>query len=222
MHLAIEKEHLNAVEELVHLGAEMKADANGLSPSAYAYRTGNLDLINALERQNGSNEDKTFQLSRKRIAKMTLAFQKALNESNLYACERFVTQGFPIDSEIWEPWPITPLMLALSERLPSRTVEWLLRKGAKVSIVFEGPEMPDYDTPLEAAIAVQDYNHLLPTLLRRYLEEDGDFSCLKQTPLHVAVYKRNYEGLRVLLAELRQLSYNVEDVINQKTIYLTA
>ncbi|KAI0909632.1 ankyrin repeat-containing domain protein [Ustulina deusta] len=216
LHLAIEGEHLRAVKELLQLGAKMKVDAHGLSPIAYAYRTGNLELINALERQNKDDENLIFQPSRKGIIKMADAFYVALNSGDLDACETFVTQGLPIDSEMCKPWPVTPLMLALSEHMSSQVVEWLLGNGAKVSIAFEGPNMPKYATVLEAAIADQKYNHLLHTLLRRYLEEDGDFSRLKQTPLHVAVWKRNYEGLRVLLDELCQLSDKVKDVVNQK------
>ncbi|KAI0437067.1 ankyrin repeat-containing domain protein [Xylaria telfairii] len=216
LHLAIEREQLGAVKQLLRLGAEMKADANGLSPLAYAYRTGDLRLVDALERHNENNENETFQLSRKGVEKMTNAFSTALNKGDLNACERFVPQRLPIDLEICYPWHVTPLMVALSKRMPSRVVDWLLSMGAKVSIVFEGPNLPEYATALEAAIAVKDYNHLLPTLLRRYSEEDGDFSRLKQTPLHVAVHEENYEGLRVLLDELHQLSYNVKDVVNQK------
>ncbi|KAI1124252.1 ankyrin repeat-containing domain protein [Nemania abortiva] len=216
LHLAIEAEHLATAKALIELGAKLKVDARGLSPLVYAYRTGKLELVNALERRNENDGNMTFQLGPTGIAKMADAFYVALDKGDLDVCERFITQGLPIDSEMPEPWPVTPLMLALTSGMSLRIVEWLLRKGSKVSVLFEGPDMPVYYTALEAAISNQVYNSLLPTILRRYLREGGNFGRLRQTPLHRAVSAGNYEGLTILLDELRQASYNVCDIVNQK------
>ncbi|KAI0531922.1 ankyrin repeat-containing domain protein [Xylaria digitata] len=194
LHLAVERQRLYAVQELLDLGAEVKADAHGLSPAVYAYRTGNFLLMGVLRDQNKEDRNKTFQQNGKDSIYMAEAFYVALNEEDLDACERFITKG-----------------------MSSRIVEWLLGKGAKVSIVFKGRNMPKYATALKAAIAKKNYNRLLPTLIRRYLEEGGDFRRQRQTPLHVVVQRDNYKGLRVLLKELRQISYNIKDVVNQKT-----
>ncbi|KAJ2983550.1 hypothetical protein NUW58_g6229 [Xylaria curta] len=216
LHLAIDGEHLGAVKELLQLGAKMKVDTYGLSPLDYAYRKGNLMLINAVQNGAKGDESMTFELGSKVITEMADAFYVALSRGDLDVCNTFIAQGFPIDSEMCEPWPVTPLMLALSEGMSSEVVEWLLTQGAKASIVFEGPNMPEYSTALEAAIADEDYNHLLLLLLHRCLEEDGDFSCMKGMPLHVAASEENYDGLRVLLDELLRKSYNVRDIVNQK------
>ncbi|KAI0103982.1 ankyrin repeat-containing domain protein [Nemania sp. FL0031] len=218
LRLAIERGHPSTVKLLLELGAEVKVDANGVSPLACAYRTGNFELINILRGRTRDDRIMPLQLSPKDIRKMADAFSIALRKGDLDVCERFITQGLPIDSEMCDPWPVTPLMLALYEHMPSQTVEWLITKGAKVSVTFEGPNMleHDTDTALGAAIAKRDYNPLLPTLLRHYVGEGGDFSRLRQTPLHTAVWRDNHEGLTILLNELHQLPCDVEDVVNQK------
>ncbi|KAI1743289.1 ankyrin repeat-containing domain protein [Xylaria scruposa] len=217
LHQAASDGRLDAVKELLRLGAEIKVDANGLSPLVYAYKTGNSDVINALEGRNENHQNITSQLSPKAMVLIADAFHVALENDDLDACKGFVDQGLPIDSEMCDPWPVTPLMLALCEGMPSEVVEWLLEEGAKVSIIFEGPEMPQYATALEAAVADPYYNHLLPTILRRYSNEGGNFH-LEQTPLHVAIQNANYEGLRVLLDEMRQTCYDIEHIVNQKSL----
>ncbi|KAI3323768.1 hypothetical protein HD806DRAFT_522334 [Xylariaceae sp. AK1471] len=84
LRLAVEKRHLDTVKELLQLGAKMEVDEHGLSPLAYAYRTRNTQLINALKSQNGG--DTVFQLSLKGIAKMKHAFYMALMKGHLDAC----------------------------------------------------------------------------------------------------------------------------------------
>lgn len=217
MHLAIEGEHPGVVRELIQLGAKMEVDEHGLSPLACAYRTGNLEMIKALEVQIKKDKGVAFRLTRKGISRMAHRFYMALMKGDLDACAAFVPQGFPIELEMPQPWPVTPLMLALHKDMPCKEVEWLLNNGAMVSTVFEGPDMPSYATALEAAIANPKYNGILPSLLHRYIKEDGDFNHLKQTPLHVATECKNYEGLKILLDELRQSSYNVKDIVNQKS-----
>lgn len=75
-------------------------------------------------------------------------------------------------------------------------VKWLLRKEAKVSITFEGPKMPKHAKALEAAIAVDGYNHLLSTLLRRYKQEGGDFSRLKTDGIACSCVDKELRGAR--------------------------
>ncbi|GAP89886.1 putative ankyrin repeat protein [Rosellinia necatrix] len=218
LHLAAENGQLGAADELLGLGAEIKIDKHELSPLDYAYRTGNLELINTLKSRSKNAKFSMNQLKRKDIATMSDSFYHHLHKGDLDACEILITSGLSIDSEMRKPCPVTPLMLSLHERMPYMTVEWLLTKGAKVSIVFEKTDMQPYATALEAAIAEKDYHTLLPPLLRRYLQEGGDFSCLKQTPLLVAMERRNYKGLEIFLTELNQLSYNVKLVVNQRAL----
>ncbi|KAI0502938.1 ankyrin repeat-containing domain protein [Xylaria bambusicola] len=216
LHLAVEGQHTDVVEELLNLGAKMKTDVHGLSPLVYAYKTGNNQLIRIFRDLNNENESMIYQLDEKDSAHMTEAFYMALSQGDLNACERLLTRGWPIDSEICKPQPVTALMLAISKKMSSRAVEWLLEKGAKVSIVFEGPNMPEYATALEAAIADDDYNPILFTLIEHYLNEGGNFNSQKQTPLHVAVKRENLGGLEILSRFLHKLP-NVLEIINQRS-----
>lgn len=91
MRLVVKKRKLDTVKELLQLGAKIEVDEHGLSSLAYAYRTGNTQLINVLKSQNGGGT--VFQLSRKGMAKMKYAFYMALMKGDLDACGGFVAQG---------------------------------------------------------------------------------------------------------------------------------
>lgn len=202
LHLAVKSGHPFVVEELLSMGAESKACNLGLTPLSYAYNGSNLGIIRLLRDREGHISSTTSPTSSKGLEAMAAAFCNAMKRNDIQACKGIHRQGFPLDYELISPWPVTPLMFAVCNRFHPSMVEWLVKCGSKVSIVFQGPQFPQYLTVLEAAIATPMYNGLLPVLLTKYFQEGGSFLRLPRTPLNTAVTSRNHEGLTILLDKL--------------------
>lgn len=202
LHLAVKSGHLLVVEKLLSMGAKSKACNLGLTPLSHAYNGSNLDIINLLRNLEGHVSSSTSPTSSKGLEVMAVAFCNAMKRNNIQACKDIHRQGFPLDYQLISPWPVTPLMFAICNRFHPSMVEWLVKCGSKVSIVFQGPQFPQYLTVLEAAIATPTYNDLLPLLITKYFQEGGSFLRLPRSPLNTAVTSRNHEGLTILLDKL--------------------
>ncbi|KAI0144490.1 ankyrin repeat-containing domain protein [Xylariaceae sp. FL1272] len=216
MHLAVKEGNVHCTRELLRLGAKWQYDTHGMTPLDYAYRSMNVELIDIL-RPRDRNADENSILSNpstRTLIRLAKSFCSALKKGDLDVCERYLARGLPIDIAFWKPWRVTPLMFALMEGLSPNSVEFLIKRGAAVSTIFEGPNSPCFTTALEAAIADEDYNHLLPSLLQRYLAEGGEFASLSRTPLHAAVREDNATGLGILLTEFKRIAYPVQKVVN--------
>lgn len=202
LHLAVKFGHVSVVEALLGMGAKSKVCDLGLTPLSLAYNRSNLDIINMLRNLEGHISSSTSPTSSKGLEVMAVAFCNAMKRNDIQACKDIHRQGFPLDYQLVSPWPVTPLMFAVCNLCHPSIVEWLIKRGSKVSIVFQGPQFPPYITVLEAAIATPMYNGLLPLLLTKYFQEGGSFLRLPRTPLNTAVTSRNHEGLTILLDKL--------------------
>lgn len=202
LHLAVKLGHLLVVEELLSMGAESKACNLGLTPLSYAYNGSNLDIIRLLRDREGQISSATFPTSSKGLEVMAVAFCNAMKRNDIQACKDIHRQGFPLDYQLMSPWPVTPLMFAVCNLCHPSIAEWLIKRGSKVSIVFQVPQFPQYLTVLEAAISTPMYNGLLPLLLTKYFQEGGSFLRLPWTPLNSAIASKNHEGLTILLDKL--------------------
>lgn len=202
LHLAVQFGHVSVVKALLRMGAKSKVCDLGLTPLSHAYNGSNLDIINILRNLGGHISSSTSPTSSKGLEVMAVAFCNAMKRNDIQACKDIHRQGFPLDYQLVSPWPVTPLMFAVCNLCHPSIVEWLIKRGSKVSIVFQGPQFPQYLTVLEAAIATPTYNGLLPVLLTKYFQEGGSFLRLPWTPLNTAVTSRNHEGLTILLDKL--------------------
>lgn len=201
LHLAVQFGHVSVVKALLRMGAKSKVCGLGLTPLSHAYNGSNLDIINILKSLEG-HISWTSPTSSKGLEVMAVAFCNAMKRNDIQACKDIHRQGFPLDYQLISPWPVTPLMFAVCNLCHPSIVEWLIKRGSKVSIVFQGPQFPQYLTVLEAAIATPMYNGLLPLLITKYFQEGGSFLRLPRTPLNTAVTSRNHEGLTILLDKL--------------------
>lgn len=113
LHLAVKSNHLPVVDELLNMGAEVKVCSRGLTPLAYAYNGGNLNMIGRLrDREDHSSLSTTFTSSRG-FEIMADVFCAAMARNNFKTCENLRSQGLPIDYELTSPWSVTPLMYAI-------------------------------------------------------------------------------------------------------------
>ncbi|KAI1741312.1 ankyrin repeat-containing domain protein [Xylaria scruposa] len=199
LHLAVQGQHLQTIRTLLSLGAERKSSNFGLTPLAYAYQTGNMAVIQLLK-VNYQNDSVGRGLTHpKALQLMANAFEAALQRNDIKACQDLAEQGCPVDLQLDNPWPVTPLMCVLCMLRSPEIAGWLIDNGARVSTVFLGRRMPEFLTSLEAAAANPMYNHLIPKLVAKYFEEKGDFLSLPRSPLFSTIKKNNHEGLLSLL-----------------------
>ncbi|KAI1346609.1 hypothetical protein F5Y01DRAFT_321618 [Xylaria sp. FL0043] len=206
LHLAVQGQHLHTVRVLVSLGAELKACGSGLTPLAYAYQTGNMALIQLLQATQDNNTTRQILTQPKPkglLRSMAKAWRNALDRNDIEACKHLLSQGCPVDIQLDEPWPVTPLMCAICTSRRLEIVGCLIDQGARVSTVFYGKRMPPFLTGLEAAAAKPMYNDLLPKIVAKYLEEKGELLTLSRSPLSSAVSNNNYVGLEVLLQAIK-------------------
>ncbi|KAI0873130.1 hypothetical protein GGS24DRAFT_517948 [Hypoxylon argillaceum] len=131
LHFAVQNQHIHTVQVLLSLGAEQKACALGLKPLAYAYRTGNLRLIQLLDENNGSEPPRQGLDHPTALRLMADAMEIALETNNLEACNYLIDQGCPVDIQLSKPWPVTPLMSAICASRSLQIVEWFLDQGAQ-------------------------------------------------------------------------------------------
>ncbi|KAI0802249.1 ankyrin repeat-containing domain protein [Xylaria sp. FL0064] len=217
LHLAVQGKHIRTVRTLLSLGAESKVCNSGLTPLAYAYQTGNLALIQLLQttRDNNASRQVLAQPKSKGLLRsMAKALRNALGRDDIEACKHLLSQGCPVDIQLDEPWPVTPLMCAICTSRRPEIVGWLIDQGARVSTVFRKERMPMSLTGLEAAAAQPMYNDLLPRIVAKYFEEKGELLSLPRSPLSSAVRNNNYVGLETLLDAVRRWSFRQNDAFD--------
>ncbi|KAI0544531.1 ankyrin repeat-containing domain protein [Xylaria curta] len=204
LHLAVRGQHLQTIRILLALGAEQKPSDVGLTPLAYACETGNMAVIQLLK-VNYENDSVEQSLTHpKALRLMANAFEIALERNDIKACKDLAEQGCPVDLQLDNPWPVTPLMYVLCTLGSPEIAVWLIDNGARVSTVFLGRRTPEFLTTLEAAAANPMYNHLIPKFVAKYFEEKGDFLSLQRSPLFSAARNNNHEGLLSLLDAIRK------------------
>ncbi|KAI1413183.1 ankyrin repeat-containing domain protein [Hypoxylon sp. FL1857] len=204
LHYAVQMGNYETVEVLLDLGAALNACSLGMTPLAYAYRQGSINIIKLLKSYEGKKASKDVSVNQKGIRILFDPFSSAVRRSDISACEDLCNQGCPVDFELEEPWPVTPLMMAVYYKVHPDMIKWLVNHGATVSAQFQGLGMPPLYTVLEAAMASPLYAELIPMLLAKYLEQGGGFSHLPRSPLHIAVNRRNYEGLQAFVDTVRE------------------
>ncbi|KAJ3465016.1 hypothetical protein MRS44_005674 [Fusarium solani] len=200
LHLAADQGHLETAKTLINLGAEHQPCDRGHTPLVYAYAKGNESMIEAL--QSSSKEPQKSSSSIKSPGTLRLlaeAMRNAILRGDVAACERIHALGCPIDVELYDGVPVTPLAVAICHQQDPKIVQWLVDSGATVSTVFPQPYQGQYLTALEAAVAHPMFNSLLNKLLNKLLEEGGIFLDMVPNPLFLAVIYNNIEGLRILL-----------------------
>lgn len=216
LHLATMLQYLDAIKTLVKLGAKQTACSAGCIPLVYAYRTGDSNIISALESSEVYARTEQSTTDPKGLRIMADLLSAAIRRNDLAACEKIVALGCPIDIELNHPPGAHPLMIAISEEKSPEIVDWLLRNGAPVSTIFSGP----FTSVLEAAIERPTFNYLLPALATQFFDEGGDFLSLQRSPLHAAASNGNAAGLQVLLSVLHQINLGREKAM--QVVYNTA
>lgn len=204
LHLAIQSENLDAIQQLLDMGSDMKACFFGMTPLAHAYKRGATDIIRLLKNHGGQYNASSSQTIREKTSILIDTFSAAISRNDIRACEDLKSQGCPVDFELTTPWQETPLMMALCRRRKPEVIEWLVNNGAITTAEFNREPKPPYTTILEAAVSSSMYNDLLPTVLARYFEQGGDLLHQLRSPLHIAVLHQNHKGLTILLSELRR------------------
>ncbi|RSL46666.1 hypothetical protein CEP54_013734 [Fusarium duplospermum] len=199
LHLAVRGQHLDAVKDLIKLGAKHQACSDGCLPIIYAYDTGNSAIISALEADSGCSAEATTG-NLKGLRKMAGALRMAINREYIDACQRINVFGCPLDVEIQSK--MMPLMFAILEEKGVEVVRWLLDNGSKVSIPCWDHSIDSFSTALHAAVACPMFNALLPALVSKFVEEAGDLASARN-PLVIAIESGNSEGLVALVNTLR-------------------
>ncbi|XXG99331.1 hypothetical protein Hte_005668 [Hypoxylon texense] len=215
LHLAVQCTHLNAIRLLLDMGAEMKACSLGMTLFAYAYQGGNCDVIELLKSHQSQDGLSAAPTSCRETPVIIDAFCAAVNQNDIRACENLHREGCPVDLELTWPWRVTPLMMAVCNRMKPEMVEWLVNNGATTTAIFQETPQPPYRTILEAAVSKPKYNGILPVLLTKYFEQGGNLLRLPRSPLHIAARKRNHEGVKILLSGIRQ-KYGIPDAIQSQ------
>lgn len=213
LHLSTMLQQLDATQALVKLGSNHIPCSSGCVPLVYAYRTGNPDIISALESSDESARNSHSISNPRGLRAIADLFSTAIRNNDITACENVVALGCPIDVELTQPSGIHPLMRAISEHKSLEVVNWLLQKGATVSTTYEEGL---FSTALEAALAQPIYNSLISTMTTQYFDEGGKFLNLPRSPLHTVVNHGNVTGLRELLNSCRQVHLLGETTILQE------
>ncbi|KAH6898097.1 hypothetical protein B0T10DRAFT_577585 [Thelonectria olida] len=200
LHLAASMQHLETVKILLNMGAKHPVCHAGCTPAAYAYTTGNENVIKALETSSEGYILPDISVTSPRVlGALVNGLRKAIQEDDVDACQRLRTFGCPINIRFNDSRGLTPLGLAIKEQKTPEVVQWLLDNGATVSTTFEDSGR----NVLHLAVRYASFNPILSHLIERYLEEGGRFSGPSCTILHAAVEGKNIEGLQILLDTLR-------------------
>ncbi|KAM6532709.1 hypothetical protein FALCPG4_005760 [Fusarium falciforme] len=204
LHLAAGQGHLETAKTLINLGAEHQPCNKGCTPLVYAYAKGNESMIEALQSSSEESQESSSSVKSPGTSRLLAeAMRNAILRGDVAACERIRALGCPIDVELYDGVPVTPLAVAICHQQDPKIVQWLVDSGATVSTVFPQPYQNLYLTALEAAVAQPTFNSLLHKLLNKFLEEGGNFLDMARSPVHLAVDYNNIEGLRILLGWLR-------------------
>ncbi|KAH7176955.1 hypothetical protein EDB81DRAFT_676006 [Dactylonectria macrodidyma] len=195
LHQAVQMLHLECVKVLLRLGAKHALDSLGL-----AYAKGGQEIVKALSESTIDRSNATTSVvRRKRLSIMRKALDTAIREGNILACRNISAAGCPVDIELARSQRASALMVALREKRSVGIVEWLVKAGATLSIVYQDPYGLPHSTVLEASAAYSEYNPLLPLLISKFLQEGGSFTSLRYNPLSIAIQNDNIEGLGIFL-----------------------
>jgi ankyrin repeat protein len=204
LHLAADRGHLETVKTLINLSAKHQSCNRGCTPLVYAYAKGNESMIEALQSSSEEPQESSSSVkSPETLRLLAEAMRDAILRSDVAACERIHALGCPIDVDLYDGVPVTPLAMAICHEQDPKIVQWLVDSGATVSAIFPQPYQDRYLTALEAAVAQPMFNSLLHKLLNSFLEEGGNFLDMGRSPLHFAVGCNNTEGLKILVDWLR-------------------
>lgn len=207
LHIAAQENHLSVVEVLIDLSVEIKACSAGCTPLAYAYMSGSVEVIKALEEYERRIEQETRVVNDPKVARtMSNAMLNAIQRNDLDACKGLLQGGCPVDIELSLDGPVTPLMATICINESQPIAQYLIEMGATVSTVYTRPYRGKFFTILEAALA-HSRNAILIALFERYFQEAPSLSSLQRSPLHVALSYGNLGGFEILLNFMQQAQH---------------
>lgn len=152
----------------------------------------------------------TFSRTCDGLRMLARCFQKAAEQNDVFACEKLISLGCPTESDTGKTHYLTPLGLAIGNN-QDRLVNWLCAIKAPVSTLFTHPTYIHNFTALELILQRPQYNHHLPLLIDRYLQEGGDFSHMHFSLLRHPISCLNQEGLSILLEALQGKNLGSEE-----------
>ena len=218
LHLAAQYGHYKAVECLVQVGCTLSLDSAGLSPLFYAYQSNNKELIEYLQsRDSNSTGDALGDATIPGIASTlpgkakAKALEDAIQQNSLTSCQKLHKNGCNLNTFLPSCGCCSPLILAIISQRFS-IIEWLLDQ----QVLMSRPSCvgPDHSTALHLLIRMLTQvdpaskasvsDTLLPKGLQNYMEQGGTF--LRESPgiLRSMLETTNIDGLRVLVAHLKQ------------------
>ncbi|KAJ4160165.1 hypothetical protein NW754_003289 [Fusarium falciforme] len=140
LHLAADQGHLETAKTLINLGAEHQPCNGGHTPLMYAYAKGNEAMIEALQSLSEELQESNSSVQSPGAPKLLAeAMRHAILRGDVAACERIHALGCPIDVELYDGVPVTPLAVAICHQQDPKIVQWLVDSGATVSTVFPQP-----------------------------------------------------------------------------------
>ncbi|KAK8099893.1 hypothetical protein PG999_010267 [Apiospora kogelbergensis] len=218
LHVAAQYGHYEAADCLVQAGCTLSLDSAGLSPLFYAYQSNNKGLIKYLQSMDSNSTGDALgtalipgiasTLPGKAKAK---ALEDAIRQNNLTLCQKLHKNGFNLNTVLPTCGCCSPLILAITSQRFS-IIEWLLDQ----QVLMSRPSCvgPGHSTTLHLLIRmlarvnppakVSVLDTLLSKGLQNYMEYGGMF--LGESPgiIRSMLETANIEGLRVLVAHLKQ------------------
>ena len=212
--VASEQQHASGAFQI--LMAYLEKNKHLESPEFYRYLANSDTLLTLLHDPAAQDaietfrKHETFSRTCDGLRMLARCFQKAAEQNDVFACEKLISLGCPTEFDTGKTHYLTPLGLAIGNN-QDRLVNWLCATKAPVSTLFTHPTYIHNFTALELILQRPQYNHLLPLLIDRYLQEGVDFSHMHFSLLRHPISCLNQEGLSILLEALQGKNLGSEE-----------
>ncbi|KAK2803378.1 hypothetical protein FQN50_007037 [Emmonsiellopsis sp. PD_5] len=195
LHLAVNFGKLDAVDALLDLGAQNAPDLDGIKPSMLALQLGDQSIIDRFRREPTVRN--TTASDKKQFGKL---FEIAIRDGDLARCKELYRQGCFFDIDAPSCGGQSPLDLAIRLQQPE-IIRWVLEEGALTTKTARG--RVNGVNSVFLMVDRKELNPLLPTLLENYIKGGTDLF-FGENPLSTAIFARNIEGFKILLAHMKQ------------------
>lgn len=211
LHYATMEGHVESTKILIELGAQNLPDGDGWTPRMYADDHGHdavIDLLNDGSNQTDnlpSKDTSSLQETAPLDQTLTLTQQiaRAMLQESIADLERLFANGWSLDASLSGSPDTRPLAFALKgEKFD--LAQWLLENEADVQInCVDSIYFQDTLTVVEWASKWQPWTFLLPTIIQRFIEQDGEWWAWG-AQLHHAADENNLDALEILLKHLEE------------------